>query len=174
MPEDAHAAITHGRTITEEYTYHNYTVRLYEAPPNRPPVRFADLFTFVNAPLSMTPENDRVLTLKMWWRAERMLDRDYSYILLVSDSAGETVWQSDQALTVNQRPTSQWSVGDELEFTKVTLELPRELPAALYKVYMGVYYWETPQLLTIQPQADIITLENSGLLELGVIALHPE
>jgi Dolichyl-phosphate-mannose-protein mannosyltransferase len=169
VPEAARAGLNAGRTVTERYDFGAYSLRLYEAPPQTV-TRFGATFGLQAAPLdSEAFQPGEVLRLKLWWQALKPIDRDYSLGLYVLDAAGTVRAQTDAALLVGSQPTSQWPVGGGGRYSPATLALPATLPAGMYSLWAGVYYWETPTRLTVESSLSVNA--ERDLVQVGAIVV---
>jgi hypothetical protein len=77
--------------------------------------------------------------LRLVWRANRLIDADYSIFIHALDSSGRIVNQADGPPASGRRPTSFWDAGEQVEdIHKVTLtpEVTR-LEIGLYRLDTG-------------------------------------
>lgn len=152
IPDSAYDALVDDRTISEEYTFGSYSVRLYEAPPaDIAPVQvnvdgtpLLDLLPDA-LPKPIAVKAGEAFTEKLWWGVLTNPDLDYSYTLLLKRADGSTAFQVDGGLTLmGQRPTSQWTSENTYQLSKISVALPDDLPPGTYEVWMGFYYWQQP------------------------------
>ena len=106
------------------------------------------------------------IQLSFDWLVLKRPDRDYSLFVHVtpSDSPVPTA-QSDSALGAGRYPTGAWRAGDKLRDT-VTLNIPPDLPAEEYDVWLGIYYYADSSRLTV---IDNETAPDSRRLLIGRI-----
>ena len=84
------------------------------------------------------------LRLTLFWRCVKSLDRNYSVFTHLVDSQGRLVSQHDGYPQDATYPTTRWVPGqwvwDEHELT-----IPREIPPGTYRLFVGMYDFETGQ-----------------------------
>jgi len=160
MLDTAVEPLTSTRTLSEESVFDDYVIHLYEAPPeNVEPVSFAEGFDLL---LGEPTHVDNTLAPRLWWRANHPIDRDYSYTLVLLDSAGTAQASMDGSLMIGGTPTpigltftvdspgqgsSAWQPDQPYQLMTPMLMLPEELPSGNYTLWLGIYYWETPTRL---------------------------
>ncbi len=96
-------------------------------------------------------QEGRTLLVPSYWQAPDAPPAvDYSYTLYLTppDDPADVVLQQDAGL--GQRPTSTWVDPEEvLRGGIAPITLPDDLPAGEYAVWLGIYYWETGERLTL-------------------------
>jgi len=97
--------------------------------------------------LCLTPGDDVQVTL--FWQALKPVDRDYTVFVHLRDVQGATPAQRDGQPFDGLYPTSRWQAGD-MVVQPVDVDLPPDLPAGTYKLYVGLYRLETMTRLSIQ------------------------
>lgn len=178
LPPDAEAALRDGRTLSEQYNFHDFRVRLYEIPPaEQPPVQFGDLFALKAGRIAPTYAPGETITLKLWWRALEPAVLDYSLGLYLRDEAGQVVAQTDGGLVQGVRtdeaiPTSQWPVSDDYRLATPQLVIPPDIAPGEYGLWAAVYYWEDPQPLA--PTANERWVIDAGSSVVRVAAVTVE
>jgi hypothetical protein len=80
------------------------------------------------------------LLFESWWLADEMPELNYSSTLVLEDSNGEVIAQSDAGLA--NIPMQLWSVG-QFYFDARALDVPCGLPPGDYTLKFGVYDVET-------------------------------
>ncbi|MEO8393354.1 MAG: glycosyltransferase family 39 protein [Chloroflexota bacterium] len=181
MLDTAVKPLTSTRTLSEKTDFDEYTVRLYEAPPNAAPVSFAEGFNLLPGEVVNL---DHMLAPRLWWQAARTIDRDYSYTLLLEDANGTVVASQDASiltggvpnplgLTLNQDtpgvPSSAWLPGQAYQLMTPMLKLPAGLAPGSYTFWLGVYYWQTPTRLVPLNLGAFHTDANRDLINLGTV-----
>ena len=173
LPDEA-AALARDRTLSEEYVFGAYTVRLYEAPPSGiEPVQIGDVFAMLPAGAHQPQYHpgDTVI-VKTWWQAQRLPTLDYSYTLLLRAAGSETVIaQADASLMADTVPTSQWSSDGGYRLSSLTFTLPGDLPPGEYEVWLGLYYWQDPQRLLMQTTGTTPISEDGELAQVATITV---
>jgi hypothetical protein len=104
-------------------------------------VRFGDpaAMTLIGYDLARaTVRAGEPLQIKLYWRAERSMAKDYSLFLHLVDGQGQLVAQQDSAPANGNAPTLWWQPGDQLP-DEHELVLPAGLPAGAYVLELGVY-----------------------------------
>ncbi len=111
-------------------------------------------------------QGDRTLFVSSYWQApENTPPVDYSYTLYLTplDAPDALLAQSDAAL--GHRPTSTWSDPEEvLRGSIQPFTVPDDVPAGEYALWIGIYYWETGERLTLD--------DGSGAYFVGEIQLE--
>jgi len=166
MIEDARPALENGRTISEQFEFEGYTIRLYEAPPaDGQSIIFSDVIELLPGPLDRTVylPGDMVVT-KTWWRAVEATPLDYSYSLILRRADGMVISQVDDSLRTGGmptpngldvtlggaiKPTSQWQPDDPYQLATPNIILSADLPAGAYEAWIGVYFYQDPERLPV-------------------------
>jgi hypothetical protein len=107
-------------------------------------------YTLPTSPVSAG--NTAPLTLV--WQAQTAPESDLAIFVQVRDAANNTVASADHQPYLGLAPTSSWPAGAVIQ--EVTwLDLPPDLPAGSYNIYVGLYHPDTLARLPLQP-------DNSG------------
>jgi hypothetical protein len=171
MPPEAQETLLANRVETEEWIFSDYSVRLYEPIPDTPPARFGNLFALRWGTAQPIAQRGETLQLKLWWQALAPVPLDYSYGLYLRDAEGRVVGQADGGLVLNESiPTSGWPVDETYRLAAVPFIIPADLAPGTYSLWLGVYYWETPQPLPIQAE-DAQTDIDSGANILRIVEI---
>jgi hypothetical protein len=107
------------------------------------------------------------LRLTLYWQALAPVPHDYTVFVHLRQAEGATVAQADHRPLGNLYPTSLWPVG-ELIRESSELELPSDLPAGNYDLWVGFYLLGTGERL---PVRDDTSGENA--VRLGNLAVTP-
>jgi len=102
----------------------------------------------------------RRIPVKLIWQAQTGLDIDYAIFVQLRDATGTTITSADYQPYKALVPFSDWPAGATIQ-TLTWLELPANLPAADYNIYVGVY---NPGNLERLPLLDDISGENAMIL----------
>lgn len=78
------------------------------------------------------------LTVTLYWRVRKPLDKSYLVFMHLTDETGKLVSQADGIPANWLRPTTTWREG-EIIIDEHTLTLPPELPAGDYRLSTGFY-----------------------------------
>jgi 4-amino-4-deoxy-L-arabinose transferase-like glycosyltransferase len=76
--------------------------------------------------------------LRLYWRALRRADRDYTAFVHVRGSAGENLTQADGPPQSGTYPTSYWDA-DEVVIDDRMIEIPAHVAAGQYSIVVGLY-----------------------------------
>ncbi len=149
----------HGRRLGVNALFHGLGVLLFELPPGTrfgPPqpqhplrVRFGDaieLYGYDLWPEAVQP-GER-LTLRLYWRAMRPVEQDYTAFTQLLDSENRIVGQHDRQLGGDLYPTSRWPVGEPVRET-YELAVAPDAPPGTYRLIAGVYLRGTGQRLPV-------------------------
>lgn len=183
MLDTAVEPLTAPRALTEEITFDDYTISLYEAPPARDPLVFAEGF---DLQIGAVAHVDHTLAPRLWWRANGAVEHDYSYTLLLLDANGAVVASQDAGIVTGGVPTplglmldgnhrgtitSEWELGEPYQLMTPFLELPAGLAPGTYTLWLGIYYWETPTRLAPQDAGSYRFDSAAGLIEIGAVEI---
>ena len=105
-------------------------------------------------------EANRSLALGLYWQAETGLDYDYSVFVHLRDTQGKMVAQADHLPLSPVYPPTLWPVG-ELVRERSRLQVPEDVPAGSYRLWVGVYRLDTLERLPILGDT---SGENAALL----------
>jgi 4-amino-4-deoxy-L-arabinose transferase-like glycosyltransferase len=89
------------------------------------------------------------LHVTLFWQAQAAVDADYTVFLHLRDAEGETRAQRDAQPFDGLYPTSQWQAGETV-IQPLDLELPADLPAGSYSLYLGLYRLDTMTRLPLE------------------------
>jgi hypothetical protein len=175
VPDVALPELADGRFLTATHIFGAYTVSLYEAPPPQAPTIFnsgAVSLSMVAARPYTAHRRGEVVLLKTWWRAETPVGLDYSYSLFLRPAEESAiVAQYDDALAIDELPTSRWLEGDSYGFVPLELLLPGGLAPGAYDLWLGIYYWEDPERFA--PRSDIFAVDDdTRLVNIGRITVR--
>lgn len=104
--------------------------------------------------------------MRLWWRVNASIERDYSIGSYILDAGGALVAQTDAQLNnfgTETIPTSQLRPGP-IYMDYRTIPLPPNLPPGDYQLALAVYQWED--------QARLLLADGSDLLMLAQVALR--
>lgn len=160
MPNNVSETLLSGWSLSEEYPFGAYTVRLYETPPaDQTPITFDDLLSLKISESSKTVfRPGDTVTVKTWWHSMETVPLDYSYGLYLRGADGAVLAQNDHGLEIDGKPTSQWTTEDSL--AKLQMTLPANLSPGDYSLWLAVYYWEDPQPLSATASDEFPTDNN--------------
>jgi len=82
------------------------------------------------------------LYVTLFWQAKNVPDADYTVFVHVVDANDTIVAQADAQPLYGQYPTSIWSPGES-----VVDERGIAIPAGEYRIFVGLYRWETLERL---------------------------
>jgi hypothetical protein len=87
-------------------------------------------------PVAVRP--GEVMSLTLFWQADRSVKKDYQVFVQLLDSAGRLWAQVDRPPVGGFRPTSSWPPG-EMVRDNYGLALPSDLPPGRYRLIGGLY-----------------------------------
>ena len=93
------------------------------------------------------------LLLVLYWESLQPVDFDYHVFVHLLDAAGNKVAQRDGQPVQWMRPTSTWSVGEEV-VDRYALVLPKDSTAGTYTVAVGLYDPASGRRLKVNAGAD--------------------
>jgi hypothetical protein len=107
------------------------------------------------------------LQLTLHWRAERLLDEDYTVFIHLLDEGGEIVAQGDSQPQGGAYPTSVWDLGEVVNDPH-QIALSPSLPAGRYRLAVGMYRLDTGERLPVfdsdgRPLGNSFTLTEAQL-----------
>jgi 4-amino-4-deoxy-L-arabinose transferase-like glycosyltransferase len=97
----------------------------------------------------------------LFWQALAPVDADYTVFVHVRDDQGMTVAQKDGQPFDGLYPTSQWQLGETVAQPS-EIDLPLDLAAGSYSLYVGLYRLDT---MTRLPVANDLSGENALILD---------
>jgi len=89
------------------------------------------------------------LQVTLFWQALAPVSADYTTFIHLRNEQGETVAQRDVQPFGGQYPTSQWQVGEAIA-QSLDVDLPHDLPAGSYSLYIGLYRLDTMTRLPVE------------------------
>ena len=100
--------------------------------------KFGDSIAMVGhvVPLSTTPGS--TLNVKLFWRALKTIDEDYTVFVHLVDANGKIVAQKDAPPQNGAYPTSFWETGETIE-DAYALVIPRDATPGDHRLIIGVY-----------------------------------
>jgi hypothetical protein len=118
-------------------------------------VEMADMILLRGYNLDAQPT---LLTLTLFWQAQRPIDFDYTQFTHIRGVANQTILQADEQPVV---PATRWRPG-ELVADVVQISVPTDIPTGDYRLLVGMYRWDTlERLAVVNDQSG----ENAVLLE---------
>jgi hypothetical protein len=117
------------------------TPRLFETPPvdHALDVQLGEqlaLLGFDDAKAQITPGKDLKLTL--YWMALARPDGNYKVFAHLIDDNGKLWSQHDDFPAFGSYPMVEWQ-GGEVVADRIKIELPADIPAGVYHVFVGMY-----------------------------------
>jgi hypothetical protein len=89
------------------------------------------------------------MVVRLRWQAVARPEQDYTVFIHLEGAGGGIVAQSDEQPRAGAYPTSLWDAGETV-VTEQALELPADLPAGPYKLWVGMYWWPTGERLPVR------------------------
>ena len=112
-----------------------------ESPPIVDNVRFGEALVLEgHAPLPTLIHTGvpDTIAIKLWWRAITEVGEDYVIFVHLVDDHGNVVAQADGVPMAGRYPTGAWTPEERIVDLRI-LPLPKELPAGIYHLWVGVY-----------------------------------
>lgn len=114
-------------------------------------------------PSIVSGSSDIRLPVKLSWRAENSLEKDYTVFIHLLDTSGKLVAQIDGQPRKGSYPTSFWSPGEDIpDEYEIVL---RDLPPGEYQLRAGVYLRENLSRLATESGDDSILIGKIKKLE---------
>lgn len=127
----------------------NFLFRLYEAPPDRAGIAFANGMRFHGAEIVGAPDpaalafrDGETIRLRLWWSVDTTPALDYSVGVYLFDAQNALRFESNSGPAVLDAPpeTSQWQT-DRYYVEEREITLPENVQTANYALYLSVYQW---------------------------------
>jgi hypothetical protein len=109
------------------------------------------------------------LRLTLFWRALAPVDADYTVFVHLRNEGGATVAQRDSQPFEGLYPTSQWQAGETV-VQPLDVELPVDLAAGTYFLYLGLYRLDTMTRLPVDGDISgqsAVVLDRSIVVAMG-------
>jgi 4-amino-4-deoxy-L-arabinose transferase-like glycosyltransferase len=110
------------------------------------------------------------LQVTLFWQALAPVDADYTIFVHVRNAQGTTVVQKDSQPFDGLYPTSQWQLGETVA-QPLEVDLPLDLAAGPYSLYIGLYRLDTMTRLTLENDS---SGENALILYEAIMMESPE
>jgi len=117
-------------------------------------VRFGDQIDLIGYALEPASVGaGESIGLRLYWRAARHPDADYTVLVHVRNASGRTLIQADGQPQRGAYPTSFWDAG-EVVIDDRTIDIPADAAVGAYTVVVGLYELSSGDRL---PLADSLT-----------------
>jgi hypothetical protein len=110
------------------------------------------------------------LRMTLFWQAIAPMDVDYTVFVHLRDAQGETRAQGDAQPFDGLYPTSQWQPGETVA-QPVEVDLPPDLTAGPYSLYIGLYRLDTMARLALEADS---SGENAVILDKSILIVSGE
>lgn len=140
--------------------------RLFEPPPLDIPVkaRFGENIELLGLRHAPTTDQETILiepgqplTFDLVWRADDLIETDYTLTVQLLDNQQQVRAQRDSMPLAGAAPTSSWAVGEILPET-ITLVIPAEIGDGPYNLLIAFYHFETGARLLLPDGLDHFTI----------------
>jgi 6-pyruvoyl-tetrahydropterin synthase related domain len=113
--------------------------RVFTAPSVTQPVgaQIGDFTTLLGYDVSQNAKAGEQIKVSLFWKALATADASYSVFVHLSDADGHLWAQNDSGPQAGLRPTTGW-LSDEYIIDEHRLDLPTDLPAGTYTLYVGM------------------------------------
>jgi len=119
-------------------------------------------------PLCLRPGDTLHMTL--FWQAIAPMDVDYTVFIHLRDEQGATRAQRDAQPFDGLYPTSQWQPGETIA-QPLEVDVPPDLTAGPYSLYIGLYRLDTMSRLTLEADS---SGENAVILDKSILVVSGE
>jgi len=127
-----------GRVITPSIARFKIPGRAEVRVENPVSVNFGDRIALVGWGRDERVAVDQSFNVRLDWRALKAMDEDYTVFVHLVDANGKTVAQKDDQPQHGVYPTSFWDAGETVA-DAYAVEIPRDLAAGDYRLWVGVY-----------------------------------
>lgn len=163
---DTYAALTASHVPGVFFGPWNFLIRLYEAPPDPPGIRFANGMRFHGAEIIGAPDRavasyheGDAIQLRLWWSVDEPPAADYSVGVYLFGADGNMRLENNSGpmVTDGGSETSRWQPGRYYVETR-DLTLPMNIHAQQMELRMSVYQWWDGERIAAE------ALDANGLL----------
>jgi hypothetical protein len=134
-----------------------------QSPPILDDIQFGENLLLKGHSIHPEPvsfQEDRTLTVQLWWQALAPVETDYTVFVHVLDEVGSIVSQADSVPIDGRYPTSAWEP-DELIIDLHLIQLPADLPSDELRLIVGLYNpRDGSRLRPADQEADFVLLEQ--------------
>jgi hypothetical protein len=138
-----------GRVQNEEDEFFTAKKHASYTPPQPLPRTFADAVDFLG--YSFAGENAKAgarLPLVLYWSVPQKIQDNLAVFVQLRDASGRTSLSADHQPAGGLAPTSQWEPGGVIKDV-LWLELPTDLAAQDYSLFIGLYHPDTMERLIL-------------------------
>jgi len=108
------------------------------------------------------------LHLTLYWLCLSEMDQDYKvFVHLTNEEETKLVSQSDRWPVYNFSPTTRWEPG-EIVADRHEIPIPVETAAGTYRLFTGMYLWETMERLPVLDRDGVLCGERTPLTLLKI------
>ncbi|MFQ6057600.1 MAG: glycosyltransferase family 39 protein [Anaerolineae bacterium] len=155
--------LSHGQRLTVGEDFHGLALLLFDLEPGatfvaQPQIQHLLLLNFADQLELVGYDLDRkrvqageMLNLKLYWQAQRDLDRDYTAFTHLLSQGEHIYGQLDRRLGGDFYPSSRWPVGEVVQEEYPIVVLPGT-PPGRYPLEVGLYLRSTMERLPILGQ----------------------
>lgn len=111
-------------------------------------VRFGDEITLIGFDVTSKIKRGEDLKLRLLWRSEKFIQRDFTLFVHVLDNANRIIAQTDLQPIGGTYPTSIWDAGERVP-DEITVAIPADAPRGRLRVEIGWYDAQTGKRLPI-------------------------
>jgi hypothetical protein len=116
---------------------------------------FGDKISLVGYALPARAASGSDLSLKLFWRAQSVVEEDYMVFVHLVDARGKIIAQKDDQPQRGAYPMSFWDVGETIA-DEYALNIPRDALPGEYKIVVGVYRASDGTRLPVQGSDHLI------------------
>ncbi len=127
-----------------------------DRPANRIEAGFGEFITFLG--FSLHGEEARwgqILRIKLFWKADDSVEKDYKIFLHLLDAEGQIVAQQDSRPVGGSRPTTDWVEGETIADNHGAF-IPWETPTGDYQLVFGMYEPLTGERLSLMSHGEVV------------------
>jgi len=111
------------------------------APTTRVNAMFADQIELLGYDVAPSQDSTRIV---LYWRAQRVMDRDYKVFVHALDASGKIIGQVDREPQDGNYPTSIWDAGEQVRDEYVLL-----VPTKNLRIELGLYRADAGERLPV-------------------------
>lgn len=127
-----------------------------DRPAHRIEAGFGEFITFLGFSLhGEEARSGQILRIKLFWKADDSVEKDYKIFLHLLDAEGQIVAQQDSRPVGGSRPTTDWVEGETIADNHGAF-IPWETPTGDYQLVLGMYEPRTGERLSVMSHGEVV------------------